>query len=1220
MSPTPIHLCAFWFSLALACLVPTLADGQARPVDSTEAATADEASEADATPAPSLPQAWADAIDWRSVGPANMSGRIPALTVYEADPSIWWAASASGGLLKTTNNGVSFTHQFDDEATVSIGDVKVAQSDPSIVWVGTGEPNPRNSVSWGNGVYKSTDGGETWTHMGLDETFQIGRMAIHPTNPDVVYVGALGRLWGPNDARGVFKTTDGGETWEKVFFLDDKTGIIELQMNPRNPDTLLVAAYERMRGALDDDDPEVKFGEATGIYRTTDGGENWERMTTGLPTVRMGRIGLDYFRGNPQVVYAVIESEKIGKEPENAPFVGILGEDADVGSRITRVVEEGPAAEAGLEVGDIVVSVDGDIIHSYADLLAAVRRHVAGETTVLTVSRDRETVEITITLAERPAPPDGDGTEGGGQFPGRNRNSRNPFSAFLGGQQPNLQGQQGESETDHGGVYRSDDGGGSWLRVNTLNPRPMYFSQIRVDPTDENNVYVLGVSLYKSNDGGQHFTSDGADRSVHVDHHALWIDPRDSRHMILGNDGGVYVTYDQMQNWTHHNQFAIGQFYHVTVGPRRDYWVYGGLQDNGSWGGPSRSASNRGVANWDWLSIGGGDGFICRVDANDPDLVYFESQNGGMGRRHFKTGERARIRPRAPRGTRYRWNWRTPFILSSHNSKVFYVGANHVFRSLDRGNGLRRISPEISATDEGSATAIAESPRDSDLLYVGTDDGALWVTRDGGNEWTALYFPTPLRPEDVVRRTEIFYNLLSTAPAPAAVDDEESDDPPAPPIPPRRQQMLDRIKAMDTNGDGKISREEAPEGFAERLFGRIDANEDGVIDDAELQTFATRPRGERGGRGEGRPGGAAAGGNAASPEATSATEGAPPRGRRGRRGGGSDDPARTDPPVSTSNLGDFLDGPRYVSEIVASRFEAGRVYLALDAHRSNDDLPYLFASEDFGTTWRSLTENLPASAGSTRTIEEDLTDPNILYIGTEFGAWVSIDRGETWTEFGDLPTVAVHALAQSPVAGEIVAGTHGRSLWIADVTALRQMNKETPSLASKLFRPNDAIVWRGQPRTGTARGFIGENPPAGARIHYSIGAERVGVVEIRIENLAGETLATIEGETARGLHEAVWNLRRDPRRGQGNRGRRFGPRVAAGEYRVVLDVDGAVSTQPLKVELDPNYSDATWSAFEHLEEEFFRSEEDGGDEETEEESEEAEAKSRQPAVKKGVAV
>ena len=247
-------------------------------------------------PKDGLPVEWAKSLSWRPIGPANMGGRITSIAVNESDPCMWWIATASGGLLKTVNNGISFEHQFDHESTVSIGDVAVSQSDPDIVWVGTGESNPRNSVSWGDGVYKSTDGGKTWKNMGLRETFQTGRIVVHPTNPDIVYVGALGRLYGPNEERGLYKTEDGGETWTKVLHVDDKTGIIELRMHPGNPDTLLAATYERKRDGFDTNDPAVKYGEGSGLYKTTDGGKSWKHITEGLPTVKLGRIGIDYYR------------------------------------------------------------------------------------------------------------------------------------------------------------------------------------------------------------------------------------------------------------------------------------------------------------------------------------------------------------------------------------------------------------------------------------------------------------------------------------------------------------------------------------------------------------------------------------------------------------------------------------------------------------------------------------------------------------------------------------------------------------------------------------------------------------------------------------------------------------------------------------------------------------------------------------------------------------
>ena len=631
----------------------------------------------DSNSKPTLSAEWVNnAVEWRSVGPANMSGRIPSMAVYEKDPCMWWAASASGGLLKTTNNGVTFEHQFDKEATVSIGDVQVYQKDPNILYVGTGEGNPRNSVSWGDGVYKSTDGGKTWKNIGLKKSFQIGRMAIHPDDPDTLYVGVLGRLWGPSEDRGLYKTTDGGKNWKKILYVDDKTGVIDLQMDPKNPDTLFVATYERKRDGFDGNDPEVKFGAGAGIYRTKDGGESFEKLSDGLPSVKMGRIGLSIYRKDSSYIYAVVESEKIGKAPANMAYGGFTGEDADVGAKLTRVTDGGPAAEAGLKTGDIVVAIDGKIIGGYDDLLKNVRGAKAGEKVKFTISRDRKTQDIEVTYGKRPT-----NQRAGGRAP-RGSSGQAPFAQSLGGQNANLQDQQGEDGHEYGGIYRSKDGGDSWERINSLNPRPMYYSQIRVDPSDNNHIWVLGTSLYKSKDGGKTFTGDGAGGGVHVDHHSMWVDPRDGRHVILGNDGGIYVTWDRGKNWDHHNHVAIGQFYHVGIGPNKDYHVYGGLQDNGSWGGPARVRNDSGSTNNDWYRVGSGDGFIVLVDPKDKDQIYFESQNGAMGRIHLATGERGFIRPRAPRGTRYRFNWKTPFILSPHNSQLHYSAGNHVFRSV----------------------------------------------------------------------------------------------------------------------------------------------------------------------------------------------------------------------------------------------------------------------------------------------------------------------------------------------------------------------------------------------------------------------------------------------------------------------------------------------------------------------------------------------------------
>ncbi|RJP34090.1 MAG: PDZ domain-containing protein, partial [Phycisphaerales bacterium] len=676
---------------------------------------------------PALPTEWAQTLQWRCIGPANMGGRITAIAVVEQDPNTWWVATASGGLLKTTNNGVTFEHQFDHEATVSIGHVAVATSDPNVVWVGTGEANPRNSVSWGNGVYKSIDGGKMWEHMGLDKSFQIGRIAIHPADPNVVYVGALGRLWGPNEERGLYKTTDGGKTWEKILYVDDKTGVIDVDLKPDDPDTLLVASYQRKRDGTDDNDPIVKIGPGSRLFKSTDGGKSWDWIIQGLPSGNLGRMGIDFYRKDPNVVYMVLESERIGKEPDNAPTMGADGADAEVGGKITQVEEGSAAAKAGLMVGDIVVRVDDTTIHSYDELMKEMRKRVAGDTVKVEVSRQRKSHFFDLTFEARSGGaaeggedggdepgPAGGGPPGGGP-PGRGRPARSPFSSGLGGQVENVHEQQGPHGHEFGGLYRSTDAGESWERINSVNPRPMYFSEVRIDPSDNNHIYVLGISLYRSKDGGATFTADGG-RGAHPDHHALWIDPRDGRHQILGNDGGIYVTYDRQDHWDHLNHVAIGQFYHAAVDTNRNYRVYGGLQDNGSWGGPNRSRDGGGPINEDWFRVGGGDGFVCRVDPTDADQVFFESQNGATGRINFRTGERGFIRPQPTPGARYRFNWKTPFILSSHNPGIYYSAGNYVFKSVNRGEALRPISPEISLTDKGAASALAESYHDPNVL------------------------------------------------------------------------------------------------------------------------------------------------------------------------------------------------------------------------------------------------------------------------------------------------------------------------------------------------------------------------------------------------------------------------------------------------------------------------------------------------------------------------
>jgi photosystem II stability/assembly factor-like uncharacterized protein len=575
---------------------------------------------------PASPESLIRSLPARALGPTVMGGRISDLAVYEKEPRIFYIASASGGLWKTVNGGITTTPVFYKEPVAALGAAAVSQQDPNIVWVGTGEQNNRNSSSWGGGVFRSEDGGKTWTFLGLEQTKHISRILIHPKNEKIVYVAALGHLWGPNAERGVYKTTDGGKSWNLILKGDnDLTGIVDLALDPANPNNLLAAAYQRRRWAH----RWESGGPGSAIYRTTNGGSTWSKVTKGIPTGPIGRIGLDYFRKDPKIVVASIEHR--------------------------------------------------------------------------------------------------------GQ----------------------------------GGIYRSEDGGESWKRVNNLNPRPFYFSKIRQDPSDVNRIYMPGVSFHFSDNKGETFRV--MPMNIHVDHHALWINPNDSNHMINGNDGGVAQSRDRGDKWEHIKNLDLGQFYAVAVDMRKPYYVYGGLQDNGSWGGPVANPIN-GVVRWtDWYQVGGGDGFHVQVDPEDWRIVYSESQGGAIGRLNQLTGERRSIRPRAPQGERYRFNWSSPIHLSPHNSKTVYFGGNKLFKSVDRGDNWKVISPDLTTNDPTkmitaenpsggvspedtgaerhcTIVTISESPRQQGLLWVGTDDGLVWLSQDDGVNWTNVTSNLPGLP------------------------------------------------------------------------------------------------------------------------------------------------------------------------------------------------------------------------------------------------------------------------------------------------------------------------------------------------------------------------------------------------------------------------------------------------------------------------------------------
>lgn len=581
-----------------------------------------------------------DGLKARPIGPTAVGGRVTAIAVVENKLDTIYVASASGGVWKTTDNGKNWAAIFDDQPTLSIGDVAVAPSRPETVWVGTGEANARNSVSWGSGVYRSIDGGKTWTACGLKDSHHIGRIVIHPKDSDTVYVAALGHVWAPNKERGVFKTTDGGRTWSHSLAISDEVGCVDLVMDQTEPDRLYAAAYGVRRDAFAGGNPAVQTHQLAGIYASSDAGQTWNKLTNGLPGQPIGRCGLAISRKDPRILYAVIQTDK------------------------TTLIRANELGQAG---------------------------------------------------------------------------------------RPN-------DKTETGGVFRSDDHGRTWTKVNDLCPRPFYFGKIRIDPHDDNRVYVLGVSLHVSLDGGKNFRS-RVFSGVHADHHAFWIDPGNSGRQILAGDGGVYLSGDNGSTWEHIKNLPLAQFYAICVDMRKPYRVYGGLQDNGSWGGPSDARYREGTASApDWFRIAAADGFYVQADPVDSDWVYAEGQYASFVRRiNVRTGYEKEIKPPAPRAgrpDRYRYNWCAPMLLSPNNSNTLYLGANHLLRSPDRGDRWEEISPDLTRGEPGPSrdfghtiSTIAESPMRAGLLYVGTDDGRVHVSRNAGANWTDVSANIPKVPE-----------------------------------------------------------------------------------------------------------------------------------------------------------------------------------------------------------------------------------------------------------------------------------------------------------------------------------------------------------------------------------------------------------------------------------------------------------------------------------------
>lgn len=629
-------------------------------------------------------------LKWRSVGPEFMGGRITDIEVPPGNHFIIYVAVASGNVWKTENNGTTWIPIFDSESTFTIGDIAISPSNPDIIWVGTGESNSSRSSYAGTGVFKSEDGGKTWKNMGLNDSHHIGRILVHPTTPDIVYVAVIGHLYTENEDRGLYKTTDGGKTWRKVLYVSPRTGVIDVAMDPSNPDILYAASWERIRKAWN----FTGSGTGSGIWKSVDGGEHWVKLSNGFPAgEHVGRIGLAVAPSNPNVVYALLDNQA------QRPIEKKEGE---------LTIEELKKMKK-----EEFLKIDPKILDRLLRRYGVPREYTSEK--VIEMVKNGELTISNIVQYVMDA-------------------NRALFEANVVGAE----------------VYRSDDKGETWRKVNEkyidnfYYSYGYYFGNIRVSPDNENKIYILGVPVLTSDDGGKTFKNIGG-RGVHADHHALWIDSKNPDRLILGNDGGINISYDRGKTWQKINNLPIGQFYTVAVDMEKPYNIYGGLQDNGVVYGPSNHKPEPGVSD-PWKTLFGGDGAYVQVDPIDSNIVYVESQFGNIARINKKDGSVKRIRPTGKLNEPpLRYNWQTPYLISPHNPFTLYYGANKLFKSLNRGDSWICISPDLTTNPQpqgnvpyGTITTISESPLKPGLIYVGTDDGNLWVTQNDGASWTKI--------------------------------------------------------------------------------------------------------------------------------------------------------------------------------------------------------------------------------------------------------------------------------------------------------------------------------------------------------------------------------------------------------------------------------------------------------------------------------------------------